>query len=528
MDTVEWSEQAKRLTYGTLKETILSGSTGTSDTVPLHGGLPPDEGLPIQSMTLKLYNGETVEIPMTMGQQQYNVPAIGYEPLRSWCEAHTKRQHGVTADHSNANDTTTMITDSTTHALDAATSVLLNPGDSVLIEEYTVRRRRAHDHVPRITYPSPLTSHCSLLTAHRSPRAHLHPIQYCHFTDCTVERQGYKPLSVPMDEGGITPEGLERVILERIELSKRAEMRSLAHCEPSSVVGNGKQHNGIRCPTPEKSERKTGHKHLIPRVLYIIPTAQNPTGCSYTESRRRAIYAICQRYDIIIIEDDPYHYLQFNLGERINLPDQPVQPGQPGLYDLVSHSFLSMDVDGRVVRLDSFAKFLAPGFRLGWATGPRSIIDKMAMKIHSATLGGNMMCQSIVSNILTHWGDAGLDAYVSRMQGLYANKAAAAISALEAHMKDFATWRTPVGGMFVWIRLLHHKDAREFFQRLKSTGVIVMPGHVSLAEKTDADGNTKFCPHIRISFSYISAEAIADGIRRIADTYRALYPPTSK
>ena len=77
MDTVEWSEQAKRLTYGTLKETILSGSTGTSDTVPLHGGLPPDEGLPIQSMTLKLYNGETVEIPMTMGQQQYNVPAIG-------------------------------------------------------------------------------------------------------------------------------------------------------------------------------------------------------------------------------------------------------------------------------------------------------------------------------------------------------------------------------------------------------------------------------------------------------------------
>jgi len=99
---------------------------------------------------------------MAMGQQQYNVPAIGYEPLRSWCEAHTKRQHGVTAHHSNSNDTTTMITDSTTHALDAATSVLLNPGDSVLIEEYTVRCRRAHGHVPRITYPS-------LLTAHRAP-----------------------------------------------------------------------------------------------------------------------------------------------------------------------------------------------------------------------------------------------------------------------------------------------------------------------------------------------------------------------
>lgn len=145
---VEWSEQGNRLTYGTLKKVILSGSGGGPDSnvVPLHGGLPPDEGLPICSMTLKLYDGDAIEVPMTMGQQQYNVPAIGYEPLRSWCEEHTKRQHGVSAHDSNAVDTTTMVTDSTTHALDAVTSVLMNPGDSILIEEYT----------------------------------------YCHFTDCTV------------------------------------------------------------------------------------------------------------------------------------------------------------------------------------------------------------------------------------------------------------------------------------------------------------------------------------------------------
>lgn len=309
-----------------------------------------------------------------------------------------------------------------------------------------------------------------------------------------------------MDEGGIKPEGLEKVILDRIELSKRAGAKTKINGSVVSVNGmNGTDLHG-------------GRGNLVPRVLYIIPTAQNPTGCSYSETRRREIYAICQRYDIVIIEDDPYHYLQFNL------PDSSAPAmSQPGLHDLVSHSFLSMDVDGRVVRLDSFAKFLAPGFRLGWATGPRSIIDKMAMKIHSATLGGNMMCQSIVSNVLSHWGDAGLDAYVARMQALYANKAAAALDALEMHMKDFATWRTPLGGMFVWIRLSHQKDAREFFQLLKEHGVVVMPGHVSLAEKTDADGNSKSCPHIRISFSYISADAIADGIRRIAETYRSRY-----
>ena len=471
---MEWSDQAKRLTYGTLKE-VICGATSGPNSVPLHGGLPPDEGLPIQSMTLKLYNDESVEIPVTLGQQQYNVPAVGFEPLRSWCEAHTRRKHGVR----DGTDTTTMVTDSTTHALDAVTSVLMNPGDSILIEEYT----------------------------------------YCHFTDCTVERQGYQPVSVPMDEGGITPEGLEKVILDRIEMSKRAGPGWGEACGNGVGHAKGGLATGWANGTEQTHEMANDRAHkLIPRVLYVIPTAQNPTGCSYSQSRRREIYAICQRHNIVIIEDDPYYYLQFNIDDM---------NAQPGLHGLTSHSFLPLDVDGRVVRLDSFAKFLAPGFRLGWATGPRCIIDKMAMKIHSATLGGNMMCQIIVSSILLHWGDAGLDAYAARMQGLYAKRAASALASLEKHMKDFAVWRTPVGGMFVWIKLIHVDDARQFFQRLKESGVVVMPGHVSLAEKTDANGNTKLCPHIRISFSYVSAEAIGEGVRRIAEVYRSLHGTNS-
>ncbi|MCP3883836.1 MAG: hypothetical protein GY701_36320, partial [Sulfitobacter sp.] len=106
---MEWSDQGKRLTYGTLKA-VFCGATSGPNPAPLHGGVPPDEGLPIQSMTLKLYNGDSVEIPVAMGQQQYHVPAVGYEPLRSWCEAHTRRKHGVR----DGADTTTMVTDSTT------------------------------------------------------------------------------------------------------------------------------------------------------------------------------------------------------------------------------------------------------------------------------------------------------------------------------------------------------------------------------------------------------------------------------
>jgi DNA-binding transcriptional MocR family regulator len=247
---------------------------------------------------------------------------------------------------------------------------------------------------------------------------------------------------------------------------------------------------------------------VVPRALYVIPTAQNPTGCSYSEERREAIYRICQEHDIYIIEDDPYHYLQFSLE---NTDDQP------GVKRLKSHSFLPHDIDGRVLRLDTFAKFLAPGFRLGWATGSETIIEKLAMKIQSETLGGNMMSQSIVANMLHHWGEDGLDAYVSRMQGKYAKKARSALASLEKYMKTLAVWKKPVGGMFLWLRILNVEDAMPIFMNLREKGIIVMPGYVSLVNKIDENGKAKKCPYIRISFSYAPEEAIEEGVRRISD-----------
>lgn len=434
MGKFEWSEEAKRLTFGTLKE-VVSAVPPRPDTIALHGGLPPDESLPIQSMSIKLYNDETIAISASMGQQQYNVSAYGYEPLRSWCEAHTRRQHAIALESHK-----TIITDSSTHGVDAIVSLLLNPGDAIFIEEYT----------------------------------------YCHFLDCTVGGNGYDPVSVPMDENGIIPEELEKAIEKRKDI--------LSNQKPNGV------HLGYQ-------------KRVVPRVLYIIPTAQNPTGISYPKERREAIYRVCQKHGIFIVEDDPYHYLQFSL-------ENP--ESQPGVSALETHSFLPFDVDGRVVRLDTFAKFLAPGFRLGWATGPVMIIEKLAMKIQSETLGGNMISQSIVSSILQHWGDDGLDSYVAQMQHKYAKKAKSALASLDKYMKNLAVWKEPVGGMFLWLKLLHVEDAMPIFLNLREHGIIVMPGYVSLVEKNDDSGRAKHCPYIRISFSHASEESIEEGIQRIS------------
>ncbi|WPT10617.1 Kynurenine/alpha-aminoadipate aminotransferase [Picochlorum sp. SENEW3] len=435
MRETEWSDESKRWTFGTLKEVVSEVPKGP-DTIALHGGLPPEESFPIQSIKIKLYNDEIVEIPASMSQQQYNINAYGYEPLRAWCQDHTKSQHTCCSMHR------TMVTDSTTHALDVVTSLLLNPGDAILIEEFT----------------------------------------YSHFIDCTVDRKEYQSLAVPMDNDGIIPDELERIIEKQL----------------SSKV-NGTECNGV-------------HSRAIPKVLYLIPTAQNPTGGSLPKDRRADIYRICQKYDIYIIEDDPYYYLQYALDES--------ELAQPGLSGLESHSLLPLDEDGRVIRLDSFAKFLAPGFRLGWATASERIIEKLAMQIQSETLGGNMMSQSIVAAMMEHWGYHGLEAYVRRMQKLYSDKAALTLHSLEKHMKDLAEWRIPTGGMFMWLKLLHVSDAHDVFISLRKQGIIVLPGYISQVEKY-RDGNRIPCPYIRISFSHASHAALQHGIERMSSILRS-------
>jgi aromatic amino acid aminotransferase I len=104
-----------------------------------------------------------------------------------------------------------------------------------------------------------------------------------------------------------------------------------------------------------------------PTVFYTIPSGHNPTGATQSLQRRREIYKIAEEHDLIILEDDPYYFLR--LGTR---PEQ-INNNHPGAS---LPSYLSLDKSGRVVRLDSASKILAPGLRAGWVTAQASILDK--------------------------------------------------------------------------------------------------------------------------------------------------------
>lgn len=111
----------------------------------------------------------------------------------------------------------------------------------------------------------------------------------------------------------------------------------------------------------------------MPKMMYINPTASNPTGTTIPLERRKEIYEICCKYNIVILEDDPYYFMHF--------------------LDDVTPSFLSLDTEGRVLRFDSFSKVLSSGLRIGWVTGPKQLIQNLELHIQSSYLHSSTLSQ---------------------------------------------------------------------------------------------------------------------------------------
>ncbi|KAJ2795369.1 hypothetical protein H4R21_005135, partial [Coemansia helicoidea] len=164
------------------------------------------------------------------------------------------------------------------------------------------------------------------------------------------------------------------------------------------------------------------------RAVYLVPTGQNPTGATMSLARRRAIYAVAQEHNLAIIEDDPYYFLQYAAASPRSSPagssagydsgcdaagEEPMAPLLPSL--------LSLDTDGRVIRLDSFSKILAPNLRCGWITAPTYLLDRLQILNETTVLQPSGLSQGIVSKLLNDvWGIDGWDAHLRDLRAEYA------------------------------------------------------------------------------------------------------------
>ncbi|TID28356.1 hypothetical protein CANINC_002534 [Pichia inconspicua] len=191
----------------------------------------------------------------------------------------------------------------------------------------------------------------------------------------------------------------------------------------------------------------------IPKLLYTICTGQNPTGSSLDNQRRKEIYEIACKYDFIIIEDEPYYFLQMEQYESGKESSVKEQTHDEFLNSLVK-SFISMDTEGRVLRLDSFSKVLAPGSRIGWIVGQAPLLERF-IRLHEVSIQApSGFSQSLVQGLLGRWGQSGYLDWLIALRKEYTIKRDFTIKTLEKFMPtEVVTWTPPIAGMFFTIEI---------------------------------------------------------------------------
>lgn len=222
-----------------------------------------------------------------------------------------------------------------------------------------------------------------------------------------------------------------------------------------------------------------------PKMIYTIPTVQNPTTAVMGEARRREMLAIAAKHDLLIFEDDCYADLVF-------------AGGRPP-------AIRALDEDGRVVYCGSFSKSIAPAIRVGYIVADWPIISRL---LPLKTDGGTGAIEQMA---LAGYIDEKFDAHVEALRGTLKTKADALIDALGEHFGEAAEFETPVGGIFLWVTLPEAVDTSKLFQAAGAEGIAINPG----AEWSTDDAYGK--RRLRLCFANPDVATIREGVAKLAD-----------
>jgi len=251
------------------------------------------------------------------------------------------------------------------------------------------------------------------------------------------------------------------------------------------LVGIPMDEEGMQMDILEKKLIQLKNEAKKVKFIYTISNFQNPAGVTMSLGRRKKIIEIARKFNLFIVEDNPYEKLRFE-GESI-----------PSIYSLESNGF--------VISLGTFSKILCPGLRLAWVLGNKEIIRKMVILKQATDL-----CTSILVQLIAYeYFQLGkLEENIKSNIQIYKKKRNAMLIALEKHFPKEATWTKPQGGFFVVATLPEYIDTGEMFKEAIEEKVAYVPGAPFFA---DGKGQNT----MRLSFCFPSVENIDEGIKRL-------------
>jgi len=254
---------------------------------------------------------------------------------------------------------------------------------------------------------------------------------------------GPRYISIQMDEEGVVPESLEEIL------------------------------------------RKTKVK-----FIYLIPTFQNPSGRTTSLARRKRIAEIVQKYDALLVEDDPYSRLRYR-GEEL----PPIKSFAPD----------------HVIYMSTFSKVFAPGLRIGFSIAPREAASwlikvKQGIDLHTSTFN-----QALASEYLA---GGFLDKQLPKIVSLYAPKQKAMLEALKQHFPAEYRWSEPEGGMFIWVEGPEGMDVEAYYKKAVERNVAYVPGKFFFTEP-GAGLET-----MRLNFTMSSESVLTKAIATLAEVLK--------
>lgn len=234
------------------------------------------------------------------------------------------------------------------------------------------------------------------------------------------------------------------------------------------------------------------------KMLYTIPNYHNPTGSTLSVERRHRLLDLCERNDIVIVEDDAY--------------------GEIGFEDRLPQSLYSMSGGRGVIKIGTFSKILATGLRVGWCQATQPVVDALI-----ATRFDMGISPFVIRTINRYAADGQLDDHIGDMRALYERKRDIMVNELRERCSGFADWKDPNGGFFLWMKLSDEIDTTALSQHARDEGVVYVNGRGFFAELTAGEtpmpgrgwsqGPSR---HIRLAYSYTAEDQIPEGIRRLA------------
>jgi len=375
--------------------------TDMPDVISFAGGLPAPELFPVAQ-----FAEACREVLETRGAAalQYSVTE-GYPPLREWVAAYLHETIALecTADQ-------VLIISGSQQGLDLIGKVLLDPGDTVIIEN----------------------------------PAYLGAIQ-------AFDAYEARYVNVGTDDDGILIDDLERALREGVRTGKR------------------------------------------PKLLYLVPNFQNPSGITLTLARRKAVIELCARFGVPIFEDDPYGRLRYS-GEHI-----------PSITALAGGK--------NCIYMSTVSKTIAPGMRIAWlVTSDRGLFEKIVPAKQAADLHTSSFTQRAVYAYARRPGQ--VEGHVREMLPVYARRRDVMLAALAEHMPEGTTWTRPDGGLFLWARMPHGIDTQDLLRHASREKVAFVPGAPFWV-------NCDVRNTMRLNFSNSSDEKIVEGIDRLGKLVKA-------